>query len=563
MPEQPTYRVIVVGAGFGGLGMAMALKRAGIHDFLVVDKAADLGGIWRDNTYPGAACDVPSSLYSFSFQPGRWSRRFPPQPEILAYLHALADEHGLGPHLRLRTGVEAAEFDERRARWNVTLDNGETLRATAVVSAVGQLNRPALPDIPGRADFAGPSWHSARWDHDVDLTGRRVAVVGTGASAIQFVPEIARTAARVDIYQRTPPYILPKPDRPHGAARPGRPPPRAAQGRAAAHLPVRRAAHHRLRAVAQVPGRAHADVAPPARGADHRPGAAPQVRARLRDGLQAGAVLQRLVSDAGAVQRRAGHRPDRADRGRRGGHGRRRHPARRRDRLRHRVPDPGLPGPDGGDRPGRALAARAVARRGAGLPGDQRRGVPELLHALRAPHQPRRQLHHLHAGGPDPLRARRAAGPGPGGPGLAGRAARGAARRSTPGSTRPAAPQCGRAAAGAGTRRPTAATPTTGPTTRSCTATGSATSTWPSTGSCPAARPRPRPPRARHEAPRAAPAAAGRAAERAAAQPPRPHPGRALGRAAPPAGPGHGQLAAAPRDHASSRSRSTGCPPRW
>ncbi len=216
MPEQPTYRVIVVGAGFGGLGMAMALKRAGIHDFLVVDKAADLGGIWRDNTYPGAACDVPSSLYSFSFQPGRWSRRFPPQPEILAYLHALADEHGLGPHLRLRTGVEAAEFDERHARWNVTLDNGETLRATAVVSAVGQLNRPALPDIPGRADFAGPAWHSARWDHDVDLTGRRVAVVGTGASAIQFVPEVARTAARVDVYQRTPPYILPKPDRPHG-----------------------------------------------------------------------------------------------------------------------------------------------------------------------------------------------------------------------------------------------------------------------------------------------------------------------------------------------------------
>jgi len=216
MPEQPTYRVIVVGAGFGGLGMAMALKRAGIHDFLVVDKAEDLGGIWRDNTYPGAACDVPSSLYSFSFQPGRWSRRFPPQPEILAYLHALADEHGLGPHLRLRTGVEAAEFDERHARWNVTLDNGESLRATAVVSAVGQLNRPALPDIPGRAGFAGPAWHSARWDHDVDLAGRRVAVVGTGASAIQFVPEIARTAAQVDVYQRTPPYILPKPDRPHG-----------------------------------------------------------------------------------------------------------------------------------------------------------------------------------------------------------------------------------------------------------------------------------------------------------------------------------------------------------
>jgi cation diffusion facilitator CzcD-associated flavoprotein CzcO len=220
MPEQPTYRVIVVGAGFGGLGMAIALKRAGIRDFLVVDKAADLGGIWRDNTYPGAACDVPSSLYSFSFQPGRWSRRYPPQPEILAYLHELAAAHGLGPHLRFGAGVASAEFDERRARWNLTLDNGETLRATALVSAVGQLNRPALPDIPGRANFSGPAWHSARWDHDVDLTGRRVAVVGTGASAIQFVPEIARTAARVDVYQRTAPYVLPKADQPHGEPRP-------------------------------------------------------------------------------------------------------------------------------------------------------------------------------------------------------------------------------------------------------------------------------------------------------------------------------------------------------
>jgi cation diffusion facilitator CzcD-associated flavoprotein CzcO len=221
MPEQPTYRVIVVGAGFGGIGMALALKRAGIHDFLVVDKADDLGGIWRDNTYPGAACDVPSSLYSFSFQPGRWSRRFPPQPEILRYLHGLADQHGLGPHLRLRTGVTSAEFDEGRGEWLLTFDNGDKQRARAVVSAVGQLNRPRLPDIPGRADFAGPAWHSARWDHDVDLAGRRVAVIGTGASAIQFVPEIARTAGQVDVYQRSAPYILPKPDRPHDA--PGQP----------------------------------------------------------------------------------------------------------------------------------------------------------------------------------------------------------------------------------------------------------------------------------------------------------------------------------------------------
>ncbi len=213
MPEHSSHRVVVVGAGFGGIGMAAALKQAGIDDFLVLDRGDDLGGIWRDNTYPGLCCDVPSALYSFSFWPWRWSRRFPPRQEILDYLRALSQERGLGPHLRFGSGVAAAEFDERRAVWNLTLTGGDTLQATAVVSAVGQLSRPALPDIPGRDDFAGPSWHSARWDHGVDLAGRRVAVVGTGASAIQFVPEIAKDAAHVDVYQRSAPYILPKSDR--------------------------------------------------------------------------------------------------------------------------------------------------------------------------------------------------------------------------------------------------------------------------------------------------------------------------------------------------------------
>src|SRR5215471_5823679 len=195
--------------------MAVALERAGIEDFLIVDKGDGLGGTWRDNTYPGAACDVPSRLYSFSSRPGHWSRRFPPQQEILGYLQSLSAEHGLDSRLRLRAGVTSAEFDERSAVWQLTLDDGERLRANAVVSAVGQLNRPAPPDIAGRDNFRGPSWHSARWDHSVDLTGKRVAVVGTGASAIQFVPEIAKTAAHVDVYQRTPPYVLPKSDRPY------------------------------------------------------------------------------------------------------------------------------------------------------------------------------------------------------------------------------------------------------------------------------------------------------------------------------------------------------------
>ena len=209
------YRVAIIGAGFGGIGMAIALERAGIEDFVVLDRADDLGGTWRDNSYPGLTCDIPSQLYSFSFRPWRWSRRFPARDEILAYLHALVAEHGLRPRLRLGHGVDAAAFDEARSLWTLTLDDGSTLEAAAVVCAVGQLGRPVLPDIPGRDEFAGPSWHSARWNPDVDLAGRRVAVIGTGASAIQFVPEIAKTAAHVDVYQRTPPYVLPKADRPY------------------------------------------------------------------------------------------------------------------------------------------------------------------------------------------------------------------------------------------------------------------------------------------------------------------------------------------------------------
>jgi cation diffusion facilitator CzcD-associated flavoprotein CzcO len=212
------YRVVVIGAGFGGIGMGVALKQAGIDDFLIVDQADDLGGTWRDNSYPGLCCDVPSSLYSFSFQPWPWSRRFPPRQEILSYLHGVAEEHGLAPHLRLGSGVTAAEFNEKNGVWHLTLTDGETLQATAVISSVGQLGRPAFPDIPGRHDFAGPSWHSARWNHDVSLAGQRVAVIGTGASAIQFVPEIAKEAAHLDVYQRSAPYVLPKSDRSYGYA---------------------------------------------------------------------------------------------------------------------------------------------------------------------------------------------------------------------------------------------------------------------------------------------------------------------------------------------------------
>jgi cation diffusion facilitator CzcD-associated flavoprotein CzcO len=162
---------------------------------------------------------VPSHLYSFSFRPGIWTRPYPPREEILAYLRSLVAEFGLGPHLRFGAGITAAAFDEASAAWDLALDDGSAVHATAVVCAVGQLGRPFIPAIPGREEFTGPSWHSAQWNHEVDLAGRRVAVVGTGASAVQFVPEIAKVAAHVDVYQRSAPYVLPKSNPPYQGVR--------------------------------------------------------------------------------------------------------------------------------------------------------------------------------------------------------------------------------------------------------------------------------------------------------------------------------------------------------
>ena len=213
MPEH--HEVAIVGAGFGGLGMAIRLRRSG-RRFVVLEKADRVGGTWRENTYPGAGCDVPSHLYSFSFHPGRWARRYAGQAEILRYLEELAEAHGLGPHLRFGAEVRSAEFDEDTGAWRLVTGDGRALTAGAVVSSVGQLNRPALAEIPGRERFLGPSWHTAHWHHDCPLDGRRVAVIGTGASAIQVVPEIAPRAGRLHVFQRSAPYVIPKPDRPYG-----------------------------------------------------------------------------------------------------------------------------------------------------------------------------------------------------------------------------------------------------------------------------------------------------------------------------------------------------------
>lgn len=215
MSQEPenteTCEVAIVGAGFAGLCMAVKLREAGIRDFVVLERGDSVGGTWRDNTYPGCACDVPSHLYSYSFRlNGEWSEVFPPWHEIRDYLSGCVAGHGLGSHLRLRTGVEELRYDEARGRWALKLEDGSRLCARFVVAATGPLTKPALPEIPGLDTFKGRVIHSARWDHDYDLRGKRVAVIGTGASAIQIVPAIADRVARLEVYQRTAPWVLPR-----------------------------------------------------------------------------------------------------------------------------------------------------------------------------------------------------------------------------------------------------------------------------------------------------------------------------------------------------------------
>jgi cation diffusion facilitator CzcD-associated flavoprotein CzcO len=211
-------RILVIGAGAGGLAAAVGLLRDGFDDLLVVDRAGGVGGVWRDNTYPGAQCDVPSHLYSFSFRAKPdWKRRFADQDEILGYLQEVVTGHGLTPYLRFDTEAVECRWDDDSRLWRVRLrasDGTETVHpADIVITATGQLSTPAIPRIPGLDRFAGPVWHSARWRHDVDLSGQRVGVIGTGASATQFVPVIAPSAAGLEIFQRSAPYIIGKPNR--------------------------------------------------------------------------------------------------------------------------------------------------------------------------------------------------------------------------------------------------------------------------------------------------------------------------------------------------------------
>ncbi|WP_405555048.1 flavin-containing monooxygenase [Streptomyces sp. NBC_01171] len=218
MAEHEHVRVAVIGSGFGGLGAAVRLRREGITDFVVLERAGSVGGTWRDNSYPGCACDVPSHLYSFSFAPNPdWPRTFSGQEHIRAYLERVADDFGLRPHLRFDSEVKRMTWDEDELRWHIETASG-SLTADVVVSATGPLSDPKIPEIPGLDSFPGRVFHSARWDHDFDLRGKRVAMVGTGASAIQIVPSIQPEVGKLTVFQRTPPWVMPRMDRAIGTA---------------------------------------------------------------------------------------------------------------------------------------------------------------------------------------------------------------------------------------------------------------------------------------------------------------------------------------------------------
>jgi len=214
MTKQQHLEVAILGAGVSGLCMAIQLRKAGITSFLIFEKSHDVGGTWLDNSYPGSGCDVPSHLYSFSFEPNpEWSRAFSPQPEIQRYLRHCAEKYAILAQIRFGTEIAGASFDEHAGIWRIRTSAGEEITAKALVSGLGQLNRPHVPDLPGLASFEGTSFHSARWNHQHDIAGERVAVIGNGASALQFIPEIAKTAERVTVFQRSANWVIPRNDR--------------------------------------------------------------------------------------------------------------------------------------------------------------------------------------------------------------------------------------------------------------------------------------------------------------------------------------------------------------
>ena len=208
--------IAILGAGFAGVGAAIRLLQSGKRDFVVFERADEVGGVWRDNEYPGCACDVEAPLYSFSFAPNpNWSRLFAPQPEIFAYLRRCADEFGVRPYLRFGHAIESIRWDEAQRRWTIESSKG-SFTADVIIAGTGALSEPIIPQLPGRERFAGKAFHSAHWDHEHALAGRRVAVVGTGASAIQIIPNLQREVGKLLVFQRTPAWVVPRFDRAFG-----------------------------------------------------------------------------------------------------------------------------------------------------------------------------------------------------------------------------------------------------------------------------------------------------------------------------------------------------------
>jgi cation diffusion facilitator CzcD-associated flavoprotein CzcO len=214
MSSNVDYEVVIIGTGFSGIGIAVKLQQAGIHSFKLIERSDEVGGTWRDNTYPGCECDVQSHLYSFSFEPKTdWSKKYSTWSEIRDYIIGVTDKHNLRKKIQFNTALTGAEFNKESGTWLVKLSDGTSIKSRFVITAVGPLSNPAIPEISGKETFTGPIFHSANWEHNTNFKGKKVAVIGTGASAIQFVPHVAKDAEKLELFQRSAPWILPKPDR--------------------------------------------------------------------------------------------------------------------------------------------------------------------------------------------------------------------------------------------------------------------------------------------------------------------------------------------------------------
>ncbi len=389
MTREHTYATLIVGAGFAGLGAAIRLAEAGLNktgDIIILERADRVGGTWRDTTYPGARCDIPSLLYSYSFvQNPTWSRTYSPAHEICHHLDDMATKFDIRRHIRFGHEVSAMAFAEDEGVWTVTTKDHNLFHARTVVLAAGPLSEVSFPDIRGLDSYDGHKIHSARWDHDYDFTGKRVAVIGTGASAVQIVPELVKRAGFVKVFQRTPCWVLPRLDPFFGQATP--PAVQALFAKVPATQQLTRQAlfwgHEASRHGAGVEH--SADLAGGAAGAGtpthsgQRPVAAPPADPRLRPGLQTHADLQRLLPGAATRQLQTHRLADRDAEPRRHPHQRRHRTPPRLHRVRHRLRRPPDRAAISGDRARGSIAGRRMGDRRTGIQEHQRARLPELV----------------------------------------------------------------------------------------------------------------------------------------------------------------------------------------